>query len=145
MSFKFPLATVLRIRESLEEREERALQKIQIEIVRVMQRLEELGVAMDRAHQAREQALQQRIPAGQLHTLLWETQTIADQTKSLLHALMVLEQQRQAQMQIYQAAHRDREMLTEMFTRQQDAYERESARTEQKQLDDIFTARRHRT
>ncbi len=144
MSFKFPLATVLRIRESLEEREERALQKIQIEIVRVVQRLEELGAAMDRAHQAREQAMQQSIPAGQLHTLLWEAQAIADQTKILLHALGALEQQREAQMQIYQAAHRDREMLTEMFNRQQDAYERESVRTEQKQLDDIFIARRHR-
>ncbi len=145
MSFKFPLATVLRIRESLEEREERALQKIQIEIVRVVQRLEELGAAMDRAHQAREQAMQQSIPAGQLHTLLWEAQAIADQTKSLLHALGALEQQREAQMQIYQAAHRDREMLTEMFNHQQDAYERESVRTEQKQLDDIFIARRHRS
>ena len=144
MSFKFPLATVLRIRESLEEREERALQKIQIEIVRVVQRLEELGAAMDRAHQAREQAMQQPIPAGQLHTLLWEAQAIADQSESLLHALGVLEQQREAQMQIYQAAHRDREMLTEMFNRQQDAYVRESVRAEQKQLDDIFIARRHR-
>ena len=144
MSFKFPLATVLRIRESLEEREEHALQKIQIEIVRVVQRLEELGAAMDRAHQAWEQAMQQPIPAGQLHTLLWEAQAIADQSESLLHALGVLEQQREAQMQIYQAAHRDREMLTEMFNRQQDAYVRESVRAEQKQLDDIFIARRHR-
>lgn len=144
MSFKFPLVTVLRIRESLEEREERALQKIQTEIIRVVQRLDELGTAMDRAHQAREQAMRQSIPAGQLHTLLWDAQAIADQTNDLLHALGILEQQREVQMKIYQAAHREREMLTEIFNRQQEAYERESVRTEQKQLDDIFVARRHR-
>ena len=42
------------------------------------------------------------------------------------------------------AAHREREMLSDMMKKQKDIYEREWLRDEQKRLDDIFMARRHR-
>jgi flagellar biosynthesis chaperone FliJ len=48
-------------------------------------------------------------------------------------------------MKKYQAAHRDREALTDMLERQKEAYEQELARNQQKQLDDLFMARRHRS
>jgi flagellar export protein FliJ len=145
MAFQFRLATVLRVRESLEKREERILQRMQLEIARIVHRVEELGAAICHAHELREQAMQRSIPAGHLHSLLWEEQSAVDQQKSLLQEVQRLEQEREQQMKVYQNAHRNRELLTDMFNEQQDVYEHESMRTQQKQLDDIFIARRHRS
>jgi flagellar export protein FliJ len=144
MAFRFPLATVLRVKENIEEREERALQKIQLEMERVRREIEELSAHLEKAHDAREQAMQRTIPAGHLHTMLWEARAAAEKKKALLHTLQILEEQRDQQMKAYQAAHRDRETLTGMFDEQRDAYEQEQTRTQQKHLDDIFIARRQR-
>jgi flagellar export protein FliJ len=145
MAFQFSLATVLRVRESVEKREERALQKIQFEIVRLLRGLEDLNAAIAHAHEEREQALLRSIPAGHLHTFQWEAQTALEKQKALHHQLRNLEQERDQQIQVYRAALRDREMLTDMLDKQRAAYDHEQARTQQKNLDDIFTARRHRS
>lgn len=141
MPFRFSLATVLRVREIAEKREERALQKIQVEISQVLLRVEELTVVIVHVHDARERAMQRSIPAGQLHSLLWEADAIIDKKNSLCHHLELLEQKRKEQMTIYQVAHRAREMLTDMLKRQREAYEQESARNQQRQLDDLFIAK----
>jgi hypothetical protein len=127
----------------MEKHEERALQKIQIETTRVLRQVEELSAAIANANEAREQAMQRSIPAGHLHSLLWEAQVAVEQKKTLLHHLQNLEQERDQQMKVYQAAHRNREMLTDMFNKQRDVYEQERDRSQQKHLDDIFIARRH--
>jgi flagellar export protein FliJ len=144
MAFQFSLAVVLRLRESTEKREERALQSIQLDVSRTLQAIEELSVAIGGAQQARETAMQQTISGGHLHSLLWEEQLAEQGLRSLLGRLQVLEQAREKQIKVYQAAHRDREMLSDMMEKQKDIYEREWLREEQKQLDDIFIARRHR-
>jgi flagellar export protein FliJ len=145
MPFRFPLEAVLLVRENAEKREEHALQSIQLEIARMLRMVEELSANIARAHADREQALQRPIPALQLHSFLWETVTAAEKKKVLLSRLQSMELERDRQMQKYQAAHRDHETVIDMFTEQQDAYEQEQARNQQKNLDDIFIARRHRS
>jgi flagellar FliJ protein len=144
MAFRFSLATVLRVRESIEQREERALQRIQLEISRVLRQIEELSAAIARAHDTQEEALQQPIPAGYLHGLLWEAQAAVARRKALLSTLQALEQQRNQQRKVYQAAHRNHETLIGMKRDRRNAYELEQARAQQKSLDDLFMARRHR-
>jgi len=145
MPFRFPLATVLRVRESLEKREERALQRIQLEMARVSHQIEELTARIAKSHDAREQAMAQPIPARDLHTLLWEVQAAGEKKKALRQDLQTLEQQRDQQIKVYREAHRDRETMTDMSNKQRDVYEQEQARAQQKSLDDIFIARRHRS
>ena len=145
MPFRFSLATVLRIRESLEKREERALQKIQLEMARVLHQIEELNAEITKSHEAREHAMQQPIPASHLQMLVWQVQAAGEKRGRLFQELLVLEQQRDQQIKVYQQAHRDRETLTDMSNQQRDIYEQEQARSEQKTLDDIFMARRHRS
>jgi flagellar export protein FliJ len=145
MAFRFPLVTVLRVRESIERREERELQRIQLEMARVSRQIEELNASIARLDQAQKQALLQPTPAGHLHTTLWEMQGAVETRKQLFTALQGLEQQRQKQMKVYQAAHRDHETMINLFKQQRDAYEMEQARAQQKYLDDIFMARRHRS
>jgi len=145
MAFRFPLATVLRVRESMEQREERSLKRIQLEMARVLRQIEELSAEIAKAHDAQEEALRRPIPAGHLHSLLWEAQSAAERRKALLHILQTLEQQRDQQMKVYQAAHRAHETMLSMLRAQRSAYELEQARTQQKYIDDIFIARRHRS
>jgi flagellar export protein FliJ len=142
MAFRFPLATVLRVRESLEKREERALQRIQLEMARVARRMEDLTEAMTQAYGARNQALQQALPAGQLHTMLWEAQAAVEAKNALRITLQGLEEQRLKQMKVYLAAHREHETMINLFNEQRNAYEVEQTRAQQKYLDDIFIARR---
>jgi flagellar export protein FliJ len=145
MPFRFPLASVLLVRQNTEEREERALQKIQFEMARVIHQVEVLTAEIVKAHDAREQAMRQPIPAIQLHSFLWQAEACAEKKKTLLHRLQILEQERARQMKVYQAAHRDRETLTDMLNEQRTVYEQEQARSQQKNLDDIFISRRHRS
>ena len=145
MGFKFPLATVLRLRESIEKREERALQQLNLEIARVRGQIDELTRQISDAHQAREQALRQMLPASHLHAMLQEAQT-ADQRKlALLGALQTLGEQRDKQIKVYQAAHRDHETILSLCNGMRSSYEQEQLRTEQRNLDDIFMARLHRS
>ena len=144
MAFRFPLATVLRVKEGLERREERALQRIQLEMARVSHQIEDLTSAIERAHAARNQVLQQAVPAGQLHTMLWELRAAEDSKKALRVTLQGLEEQRLKQMQVYLAAHREHETMINLFKEQRSAYEVEQTRAQQKYLDDIFIARRQR-
>jgi flagellar export protein FliJ len=145
MPFRFSLATVLQIRESLEKREERALQKIQLEMARVLHQIEELNAEIAKSHKMREQEMAQPIPASHLHMLLWQVQAAGEKRVMLFQNLLALEQQRDQQIKVYQQAHRDRETLTDLSNQQRDLYEQEQARGEQKSLDDIFMARRHRS
>ena len=144
MAFRFSLATVLKLRQSIEDREERALQKVIAEIANVHNQIEALNIQIANVRRQCESTLLQLTPAAHLHILLTETQAAEDAKKALYQQLQILEQQRRQQLMVYQAAHRDRETLTNMFDEQRSLYEQEKTRTEQKILDDIFMARHHR-
>ena len=145
MAFRFTLATVLRVRESIERREERALQRIQLEMARVARQIEELNEALKKAYEAREQALRHAMSAVELQTMLYQAQATVAAKNALLLTLQKLEEQRLKQMKVYQAAHRDHETMINLFNEQRDMYEVEQVRAQQKYLDDIFMGRRHRS
>jgi flagellar export protein FliJ len=144
MAFQFPLTAVLRVRENTERREEGVLNKIRAEMVHTERQAAELRTAMDARRRDREQALSRCMAGGMLQALLREEHGIEERLRGLLAHLQVLEQERQRQLKVYQAVHRDREILSEMLKKQREAFEREQMREEQKRLDDIFTARRLR-
>ena len=144
MAYRFPLAAVLHLRESIERREERSLQILQMEIVRVSRTLDELTAAIAAAREAQERAMRQPVPAGHLHSVLLECQSAADRKSALQQHLDSLKKKHDEQMLVYREAHRDREMLSALYSRNKRAYAVEQARTQQKQMDDLFVARHHR-
>ncbi len=144
MAFRFPLASVLRVRESEEEREERSLQRIQHEMARVRRRMDEQVAAVARVDATRALALKQPVEAGTLQGLAMERQAALATIAALRAELASLEQQRDEQMKLYQAAHRDRQMLTDMEAQQQSTYEQEQVRAQQKRIDDMFASRSQR-
>jgi flagellar export protein FliJ len=144
MAYKFPLAAVLRLRESIERREERTLQSMQMEIGKVSRTIEELTAAIAGAREAQERVMRQPAPAGHLQSVLWECQAAAHRKDALQQQLVALQKKRDEQMQVYRDAHRDREMLSDLYSRNNQAYAVEETRTQQKQLDDLFGARHRR-
>jgi flagellar export protein FliJ len=132
---------VLRVRESIERREELALQKAEQELARVRRRIDELTGEISKAVEAREKALQQEIRAHELQNMDAEINAAAEAKQTLLETLQTLQQQRDARMKLYQAAYNGRRMLTDLSAQQKTEYEQEQDRAQQKRLDDIFASR----
>jgi flagellar FliJ protein len=141
MAFRFSLASVLRVRESIERREELALQKAEQELARVRRRIDELAGEIAKAVDAREKALQQAIQAHRLQSMDAEINAAGETKQTLLETLQTLQQQRDAQMKLYQAAYNGRRMLTDLSEQQKTEFEQEQDRAQQKRLDDIFASR----
>lgn len=144
MAFRFTLASVLGFRESIERREELTLTKIQLEMARVQREIEQADAELAAGQRMREESLRQPIPAAQLQSMVLAAETVAERKKNLLEALSALEQKRGEQMRAYQAAHRARQVLSDLRAQQREAWEQDQARAQQKTLDDLFAARSQR-
>lgn len=145
MPFRFSLATVLRVRESLQRQEELKLQKIMVEMARLKRQIDQITVEIADAGNAEERAMRRPIPASQVQMLVWAKQAAIEKRAALERDRQALEQQRDQQMKIYHAAHRSCETLIDLRDSQRDAYEHEIAHTDQKRIDDMFVARRQRS
>jgi flagellar FliJ protein len=144
MAFRFPLATLLRFRQSIEQREELALQKVLVEIAQCLRKVEQLSASIAEAQRMREEKLRQSTSAFQLQSMLSEIQIASERRRSLVASLASLEQKRITQMAAYQAALQDRRVLSELRSKRHEEYEVERGRTDQKRIDDVFAARAHR-
>ena len=144
MPFRFSLAAVLVVRKNVEQREERALKKIQLDMAHATRELEQLDAEIAHVQAAREQAMQVPIPAVQLHAYEERAELATEKKKILVVQIQKLRLELAGQMKVYQAAHRDREALTDMLKKRREEYDQEQTRQQQKQLDDMFMARRHR-
>jgi flagellar export protein FliJ len=145
MPFRFSLASVLRLRESIEKREEVALKTVQLEVLRVRRRIDELTDEMTKAWEERERALQKPIQATHLQALQAEINTAEEARQILIETMHTLRQQRDAQMKNYKTARSERQMLTNLSAQKKSAYEQDQARRQQKSLDDIVAARWQRS
>lgn len=143
MSFRFPLDAVLRLRESIEKREEIALQRIQQEIAQVQNKIDEATAKIAGFHGALTVQLQKPSPAGKIQMIRAEIEAFVEERKSLTATLDGLQQRQKKQLHSYRAAHRDRQMLTDMRAEQRTEYEQKQERKLQKFLDDIFVAQSH--
>jgi len=141
MAFQFSLAAVLLVRENAKKRAEQDLHTTQLEIARITRQIENFDLNIANTHKAREHAMQQPIPAGEVQTFVHRVKSITESKKKLLDLLQSLELERERRMKIYHEAHRNLETIVEMFNDQRAAYDQEQNRNEQKQLDDIFAAR----
>lgn len=141
MGFRFSLASVLRLRESVEKREELALQRAQYEVERVRQRIDELTMELAAANLQREQILLQSTEAYRLHDMQAGIQVAKEARQTLIETIDTLKRARDNQVKVYQAARVRRGMLCDLRTEQRNAWELEQARIEQKWLDDVFAAR----
>src|ERR1700744_1461099 len=70
MAFRFPLASVLGFRESVERREELALARVQLEMARVQHEIERVTEDLAEAQRKREECMRKAIPAAEVQSML---------------------------------------------------------------------------
>jgi flagellar export protein FliJ len=144
MAFKFSLATVLRVRGIVEEREERMLQQIQQEILNTLQAAAKIDSDIAQSNTSRAANLFKASMGTNLHAAYGELTQLKLHRRELESQLNKLNQLKKTQIEVYNAARRNREMLTEMREEKREVYESDLARREQSTLDDNYIARRGR-
>jgi flagellar protein FliJ len=144
MSFQFPLAAVLRYRESVEQREYFALELLQQEVTRVDQKIGEVERYHSTATQHRAASLAQGIRAAEVQNAYAYQRALEQQLEQLQLRLQELKMKWRQQLALYELARRNRETLEKLREKQFDAYSRELAKREQAVIDDLFLARRGR-
>ncbi|MFY9645010.1 MAG: flagellar FliJ family protein [Terriglobales bacterium] len=144
MPFHFPLAAVLRFRESIEQREHLALETIQRDISRVELRIREVEEADNAATKIRTDDLAHGKRAASMQSEYQHQSSLARQREGFESLLQELKIKWRQQLAAYQLARRNRETLEKLRENQLDAYTREQNKREQAVIDDIFLSRRGR-
>jgi flagellar export protein FliJ len=144
MAFQFSLATVLRARGVLEEREERMLQKILFEISQTLETLARTDAEIAGSDTARCADVFKPFLGRNVHASYGEVKDLKQSRDDLQSKIEKLEQLRDRQRVVYEGARRNREMLSDMREEKRGVYESDVARREQKTLDDNYIARRGR-
>ena len=144
MAFRFPLAAVLRVRTIQEEREERMLQQIQAEIAQVTNLQADVEAGIARVSAARQTHVTKQLTGAALHSHYGELAALRQTLADLQLHHQKLEALKEKQLNIYENAHRKREMLSGLDDTQRAEHDIEMTKREQKTLDDIFGARLRR-
>jgi flagellar export protein FliJ len=144
MAFQFSLATVLRVRGIVEEREEGILQKILFDISKIFDDLERTDAQLAESNASRDADVFKPFIGLQVHASYGQVKELKQRRKNLEGQIQKLEQARDAQLIVYEAARRDREMLTDMREKKRNAFDADVNKREQKALDDNYIARRGR-
>ena len=142
MGFRFPLAAVLRLRESLERREYLALQALHSQVAEVRSDIKALEQALVQARIQRANQLKDGLSAAHLQLELAGEARIQQKRQSLLAKLADLQTKVKEQISKYQQARRERETLEALRRKQLEEYTREQAVREQQANDELFLLRR---
>ena len=142
MAFEFTLQAVLRARIIIEEREERLLQKILIEIAQCMREIARHDAEMERVNAERKGSVLQSSMGRTLHGHYGEMHELKRVRDLLVGQVAKFEELKDIQLKVYSTARQSRELLTEMRVTKREAYNTDLAHREQSVLDDNFIARR---
>ena len=144
MPRNFPLAAVLSVRQQKEEAEERALGAIGARIAVVNTSITRIESEMIRHGVVRASEVS-AVHSAAHHLSTHDRWKMLGEARANLHGeLKQLEVQRSEQMARYLKARSDREMLTELRSKQRAAWNAEVEGREAKRVADVFAARRHR-
>jgi flagellar export protein FliJ len=144
MAFHFSLAAVLRFRESIEQREYLALERIQQEIGRVELRINQIERDFSVAAQGRAKELAEGTRAAVMQSAYEYEKALEQEIERLRKEWQELKIRWKQQLAYYELARRNRETLDKLREKQLSAYTQELAKREQAVVDDLFLSRRRR-
>jgi flagellar FliJ protein len=144
MPFHFSLATILRVRVIIEEREETKLQKILFDLSEILRDLERTDAQLAETDASRQADVLKPCIGLQVHASYGKVKELNQLRKDLASQIQELELARDNQLIVYDAARRNREMLTDMREKKRTAYDSDISKREQKVLDDNYIVRRGR-
>jgi len=141
MPHRFTLAAVLKLRESIEERDLHLLEQTQVEIARATRLLKAIRNRKLLEVSMRECELAQGTSGAHLHIIEGVKGRTLEVQQSLEKLLAALQHRREQQLADYVSSKRKRETLSELRDRQNEAHELRVARERQRVIDDLFLAR----
>jgi flagellar export protein FliJ len=142
MPFRFPLQAVFHLRQNLEHQQELRLRAANQLVARVQQLIERCDARLEQACAQQSRDLSGGTTSAELHFALLGQAALTRQRQEAERELTRLEKLRDEQQRIFQQARRQRETLEALRNAQSREYTRESARREQRNLDDLFLLRR---
>ncbi|MGD0791098.1 MAG: flagellar FliJ family protein [Terriglobales bacterium] len=142
MAFRFTLAPLLRLRQSIERQRTLKLQEANLQVSRAQETLAQLERSLSDSAQSDSAGLQAGRTAADLQfaSLIRENlHRFRQQLQSDIRNLELLRQQALAE---YDQAYRDREVLETLRARQRRAYQQEQLRRQQQELDATYLLQR---
>ena len=141
MPFHFPLQAVFHFRQSVEHQQELRLRAANQQVARVRHLLDQIDERIQQAHTRQSQALVVGTTSAELRFTLLGEAALHQQHQEVERELTRWQNLRDQQQRIFQQARRERETFESLRNHQLREYERDAARREQRQLDDLFLLR----
>jgi len=142
MAFRFPLETVLRLRQNLERQQELLLYKANQEVLTVQRQIEDLDVAMAAHAQRRSLQLQSGVSSAELQFDLLCHSVLLESRHDLEARRARAQSARDAQAESFRQARRRREAIETLRSHQLQIFRQHEARQDQRRADDLFLLRR---
>ena len=142
MPFRFALAPLLRLRQSIERQRTLQLQEANLQVSRAQETLAQLERSLAAAVQSDSRRLAAGCTAAELQFALVLRENRRRFRQELQSELSRLELLRQQAASEYHRAYREREVLDTLRARQRRAYQQEQLRRQQQELDAAYLLQR---
>ncbi len=141
MAFHFPLQAVLHFRQSVEHQQELRLRAANQQVARARHLIDQIDARLQQIQTRQSQDMNSGTSGAELRFAVLCEATLHQQRQALQGELARLQKLRDEQQKIFQQARRERETFESLRDHQLHAYQRDAARREQRQLDDLFLMR----
>jgi|GEM_PF-5141056 len=142
MAFRFTLAPLLRLRQSIERQRTLKLQEVNLQVSRAQETLAQLERSLSDSAQSDSAGLQAGRTAADLQFASLIRENLHRFRQQLQSDIRKLELLRQQALVEYDRAYRDREVLETLRARQRRAYQQEQLRRRQQELDATYLLQR---
>jgi len=141
MAFRFPLQSVFHYRQSIEHQQELRLRAANHQVARARHLIAQIETRIEEIRTHQSQELGAGTTAAELRFALHCEAVLGQQRQAMQRELLRLQKLRDEQQNIFQRARRERETFESLRDHQLQEYERDAARREQRQLDELFLLR----
>jgi len=144
MGFRFPLETLLRVRQGLERREELLLAEANHAVTLRRQQMAQVDGAVAELAARRVRQLQSGLSAAEMQFDLLCRSALMDRRQVLEKELAQAQDARARRQQAFYRARQQREVLDTLRNHQQEDFREQDSRNQQRQFDELFLRRAHR-
>jgi len=142
MAFRFPLETVLRLRQNLERQQELLLYQANQEVLALTRQVQEVDAGLAENERRRSLQLQAGVTAAELQFELLCDATLMQWRVELERRLGKARKARDFQAESFRRARQNREVIETLRRHQLQLYRQHEARQDQRRADDLFLLRR---
>jgi flagellar biosynthesis chaperone FliJ len=144
MAFRFALAPLLRLRQSLERQQAMRLSEASLAVARAQEMVSRMEVALAESARSGDAALRAGQSAAELQFALLARENMKAQRQKVQAEFQRLELERQRVAGEYRRAYQEREVLETLARRQHSVYVQEQLQREQRDLDASYLMQKWR-